>query len=179
MLNTVAHCIDTLNTAIGKVMSWLCLFLIVVTVAVVLFRTLMNTNSLAAQESVTYAHSALFMLCIAMGVVRGSHVRVDVFYRAFSPLTKAWVDAFGALLLLLPFSLFLVAVSWDFALRSWAIAETSSDTGGLAYVFVLKSLIPVTGCLLALQALSECIKALIVIYYHTEPSGNQEGASHD
>lgn len=176
MLATISRYIDAINLAIGRAAAWLCVFLIVITVGVVVLRSVFNLNSLAAQESVTYAHATLFLLCIAMGVLQGEHVRVDVFYRKFSPLTKAWVDALGTLLLLFPFALFLVVISWNFASRSWAIGETSSDTGGLAYVFLLKSLLPLTGILLAGQALSQFIKNLLTILY-IKPSRAKNGGS--
>ncbi len=157
--------IDAFNTLLGRASALLCLLLIALTVAVVLIRLLLGANSLALQEAITYAHAALFMLCFGAGIIEGQHVRVDIFYQRFSPLTKAWVDALGALLLLLPFALFLTFISWQFAARSWQILETSNDTGGLPFVYLLKTLIPVTGVLLALQALSECIKSTLIIYY--------------
>jgi len=157
--------IDTFNRLLGRASALLCLLLITLTVLVVLVRLIVGANSLALQEAITYTHAALFMLCFGVGIIEGQHVRVDIFYQRFSPLTKAWIDAIGALLLLLPFALFLTFISWQFAARSWQILETSNDTGGLPFVYVLKTLIPITGILLALQALSECIKNALIIYY--------------
>ena len=42
--------------------------------------------------------------------------------------------------------------------QSWSLLEGSSEAGGLDLVFILKSVIPITGVLIFLQALSDIIK---------------------
>jgi TRAP-type mannitol/chloroaromatic compound transport system permease small subunit len=86
-----------------------------------------------------------------------------VFYASASPRAKALVDLWGALLLLLPFALAIIWFSWPYVARSWAIMERSRETSGLPLVFLLKTLIPVFGVLLALQGLSQGIKALAML----------------
>ena len=71
--------------------------------AVVLLRYVLGVGSIWLQESILYAHAALFLLAAAWTLKEGGHVRVDVFYASASPRVKAWVDLLGALLLLLPF----------------------------------------------------------------------------
>ena len=71
--------------------------------AVVLLRYVLGLGSIWLQESILYAHAALFLLAAAWTLKEGGHVRVDVFYASASPRVKAWVDLLGVLLLLLPF----------------------------------------------------------------------------
>ena len=71
--------------------------------AVVLLRYVFGLGSIWLQESILYAHAALFMLAAAWTLQKGGHVRVDVFYADAAPRTKALIDLLGALLLLLPF----------------------------------------------------------------------------
>ena len=71
--------------------------------AVVLLRYVLGLGSIWLQESILYAHAALFLLAAAWTLKEGGHVRVDVFYASASPRVKAWIDLLGALLLLLPF----------------------------------------------------------------------------
>jgi len=43
-------------------------------------------------------------------------------------------------------------------MRSWSILEGSSEAGGLNLVFVLKTIIPLTGILVLLQGISKLLK---------------------
>jgi TRAP-type mannitol/chloroaromatic compound transport system permease small subunit len=115
------------------------------------------------QETIVYAHAALFLLAAGWTLKEGGHVRVDVFYASASPRAKALVDLWGALLLLLPFAIAIIWFSWPYVSRSWAILERSRETSGLPLVFLLKTLIPVFGVLLALQGISQGIKALAML----------------
>src|SRR5436305_8687896 len=99
---TLADRIDRLNSAIGRAASWCTLFIVVTGFAVVLMRYVLGLGSLWLQESVVYAHAALFLLAAAWTLQAGGHVRVDVFYASTSPRARAWVDLLGALLLLMP-----------------------------------------------------------------------------
>jgi TRAP-type mannitol/chloroaromatic compound transport system permease small subunit len=57
-------------------------------------------------------------------------------------------------LFLLPFSIFLLWVGWDYVSASWATREASREAGGLPLVFLLKSLILLLPALILLQGLS-------------------------
>ena len=48
----------------------------------------------------------------------------------------------------------------DMVIQSWSLLEGSSEAGGLDLVFILKTIIPVTGFLIFLQAISDIIKYL-------------------
>jgi TRAP-type mannitol/chloroaromatic compound transport system permease small subunit len=130
---------------------------------VVTMRYMFGIGSIWLQETIVYAHAALFLLAAGWTLKEGGHVRVDVFYASASPRAKALVDLWGALLLLLPFAIAIIWFSWPYVSRSWAILERSRETSGLPLVFLLKTLIPVFGVLLALQGISQGIKALAML----------------
>ena len=157
---TLADRIDRLNSAIGRAASWCALFIVLTGFAVVLMRYVLGLGSLWLQESVVYAHAALFLLAAAWTLKERGHVRVDVFYASASPRTKAWVDLLGALFLLLPFALAIIWFALPYVERSWAIFERSRETSGLPLVFLLKTLIPMFAVLLALQGIAQAIRAL-------------------
>ncbi|MGB9369861.1 MAG: TRAP transporter small permease subunit [Xanthobacteraceae bacterium] len=160
---TLSERIDRLNTAIGRAASWCALGVVLIGFAVVLLRYVLGLGSIWLQESILYAHAALFLLAAGWTLKEGGHVRVDVFYADASPRAKAWVDLLGALLLLLPFCIAVIAFSWPYVARSWAILERSRETSGLPLVFLLKTLIPVFAALLALQGLSQAIKSIAML----------------
>ena len=151
--------IDRFNAGVGRGAAWLCLFVVVVQFAVVVLRYIFGLGSARLSESIIYGHAGLFMLASAWTLQTGGHVRVDVFYADASPRTRALVDLGGSLLLLLPFMAVLAWFAWPYVARSWAILEASRETSGLPVVFLLKTLIPAFALLMALQGVSQAIKA--------------------
>jgi TRAP-type mannitol/chloroaromatic compound transport system permease small subunit len=162
-LEKLADRIDALSTAVGRAVAWCLLFMVLAEFALVLMRYVLGVGSIWLQESVIYAHGALFMLAAAWTLAADGHVRVDIFYADAAPRTKAAVDFLGALLLLLPFALTLLVLSWRYAGRSWAIFEGSRETSGMPAVFLLKSLIPLFAALLALQGIAQALRAALVL----------------
>src|SRR5947209_18015746 len=160
---TLADRIDRLNTAVGRAASWCALAIVLIGFAVVLLRYVLGLGSIWLQESILYAHAALFLLAAAWTLREGGHVRVDVFYADASPRTKAWVDLLGALFLLLPFCVAIVWFSLPYVERSWAILERSRESSGLPLVFLLKTLISIFALLLALQGLAQIVRAITVL----------------
>ena len=139
------------------------LALVLVTFGVVVLRYLFEIGSIALQESILYLHASIFMLGAAYTLRVDGHVRVDIFYRHFSTRIQALVDLLGALLLLLPVCGFLLWVSWDYAVTAWSLREGSREAGGLPYVYLLKTLIPVTAVLLILQGISQALNSLATV----------------
>src|SRR3989440_8379759 len=91
----VAAAIDRVNAGVGRAASWCALAIVLLGFAVVLLRYVLGLGSIWLQESIIYAHAALFLLAAAWTLKEGGHVRVDVFYSGASPRVKAWVDLIG------------------------------------------------------------------------------------
>jgi TRAP-type mannitol/chloroaromatic compound transport system permease small subunit len=163
LLLGLAHLIDSLNSNFGKACSWLTLFLVLGTAIVVVLRYGFGIGATALQEAVLYAHALVFMGATAWVLQRNGHVRVDIFYQAFSPRGKALVDCLGTLLFLLPVCLFLGWASWDYVSNSWATLEGSSESGGLKFVYLQKSIILVLVISLVLQGISDLIKFVNIL----------------
>jgi len=148
---------------IGRAVSWLTLVMVVLTFAIVVLRYGLNQGWIWLQESVTYLHAMVFMMAAAWAFQADEHVRVDIFYRDRSPHDKAWVNLLGTLIFLLPFSIFLLIIAWDYVAASWSAMESSREAGGLPLVYLLKSLILVLPALLLIQSYStakNCISEL-------------------
>jgi len=162
-LRRFIHAVDYFTERSGRALAWLSLALALTTALVVLLRYGMGLGSVALQDSITYLHALLFMLGAAFTLRRDGHVRVDIFYRRFSARGKAWVDAVGAILFLLPFCLFLFAISLPFVADAWRILEGSPDPGGIHAVFLLKSLIPLMALSLILQGTAELARHILTL----------------
>jgi TRAP-type mannitol/chloroaromatic compound transport system permease small subunit len=176
MRNTAAHiaqrvavAIDRATAAIGRAAMWCCLYIVLAEFAVVVMRYALGIGSIRLQESVLYAHAGLFMLAAAWTLQTDGHVRVDVFYAQAKPRTRALIDLAGAIVFLLPFAIVLAMLSTPYAARSWAIFERSRETSGLAFVYLLKTLIPLFAVLIGLQGIAQAIRAALVLNAPRQP----------
>ena len=98
ILQACVQYIDAFTDRSGRLLAWLALGMALLMALIVIMRYGFNAGSIMAQESVTYMHACLFMLGGAYALKSGAHVRVDIFYRNFSPRTKAWVNSLGGIL---------------------------------------------------------------------------------
>tara|TARA_S200000501_G_C20643172_1_gene664127 strand:- start:276 stop:776 length:501 start_codon:yes stop_codon:yes gene_type:complete len=146
--------LSTLTCVIVRPLRWLALIMVLLTFAIVILRYALNSGGILLQESVMYLHGTLFMLAIALGVGDNTHVRVDILYSRRSPEQQAWIDLVGHILFLLPVAGFMIWVSLPYVSNSWQILEGSSEVGGIPGVFLLKTLIPLTGALLFCQGIA-------------------------
>jgi TRAP-type mannitol/chloroaromatic compound transport system permease small subunit len=158
-LFAIAGRIDRFTGAVGRAAAYLAIGIVSLQFLVVLLRYAFSFGSIWLSETIVYAHASLLMLAAAWTLREGGHVRVDIFYADASARTKALIDLIGALFLLLPFSCVLLWLSFPYATRAWMILERSHETSGLPLVFLLKTLIPVFALLLALQGVSQAIRA--------------------
>ena len=159
----VAETIDRVNAAVGRAAAWCSLYIVVAEFAVVVMRYALGIGSIRVQESVIYAHAALFMLAAAWTLQAGGHVRVDIFYAEAKPRTRAAIDLLGSVIFLAPFAAALVVLSVPYMARSWVILERSPEASGLPFVYLLKSLIPLFALLIGLQGIAQAIRAALVL----------------
>ncbi len=141
-----------LQDFLGRTLAWLVSGVVLLVFVLTVLRYFFNLNWIALQELAQYLHATAFMLAMGWVLRRDEHVRVDILYRRFTARTKARVNVFGSLFLLLPAMVYLLLDSMPYVLASWRILEGSREAGGLAGVFLLKSLIPLMALLLILQA---------------------------
>lgn len=169
-LRGLISALDGVTEWTGRAVSWLTPVMVLTTCAVVILRYFLGVSSIALQESVIYMHAAVFMLGSAYALKHHNQVRVDIFYRRFRPQSRAWVDALGALVFLLPLAVFTGWISRDFVLSAWQIRETSTDSGGLRIVYWLKTLIPLLALTLLIQALAEVLRQLLILMGYSPES---------
>lgn len=164
---------DAFNDGLAKLISWFTLFMVVVMLLIVVLRYGFDLGWIAMQESVMYLHAAVFLLGCAHTLRSNEHVRVDVFYRRFTPAKQAKVDIFGGLFFLMPVNVFIFVVSLDYVSVSWKIMESSQEAGGIPGVFILKSFILLFAATMVLQGLSEILKNLIKL---TDKTASEAGS---
>ncbi|WP_316860706.1 TRAP transporter small permease subunit [uncultured Cohaesibacter sp.] len=150
-MRALADLIDRVNVATGKGLAWFALLVVLIQFVVVLMRYVFGVGSIWAQELIIYVHAFLFMQASAFTLSRDGHVRVDIFYREAHPRTKAKINVFGSIFLVIPVCVLLVLVSWKYVYNSWAILEGSAETSGIQARFLLKSSIIIFAIQMGLQ----------------------------
>lgn len=172
-LSRIADRIERVIDRIGLAASWLAPLVVLLAFGLVVARYLFSTSSVALGELALWLHAAGFLVGAAFALTRDAHVRVDVLRPRLGVRGRAVVELLGTLLFLLPFAIFLVWISWGYVAASWRIDEGSREPGGLPNVWLLKSLIPIAGTLLALSGLAIAARAIAVLLGADPPSSGE------
>ncbi len=147
-----------------KYFSYLTAFVLTLLVLLIVFdatsRYLFSAGSTALQELEWHFFDVVILLSIAYTFKHNSHVRVDIFYENFSDKTKAIINIISIVFFILPLSGLIVYIGIGFVELSFIQNEASSDPGGLTSRWIVKSLMPLSFSLLALQAMSELTKII-------------------
>ncbi len=160
----LADKLDAISEWTGRLIAWLTLTMVLVTFLIVVLRYAFDLGWIALQESVTYQHALVFLLGAAYTFKQQGHVRVDIFYQSFSPKTRALVDLFGGLLLLLPVAGFIFWISWEYVAVSWELKEGSPEAGGIPAVYLLKASMLVMAGLLIIQGIADMLRQLGILF---------------
>lgn len=160
----VARTIDRCTEWIGRWTRWLILLMVLIGAYNALARYVgprigLSLSSNAYLELQWYLFSLAFLLAAAYALRHDRHVRVDVLYSRLTARTRAWIDLVGTLILLLPFAVVGLVVSWPAVHASWAIREGSPDPGGLPR-YPIKAVILVGFALVVLQGVAELIRRI-------------------
>ena len=155
----VVRAIDTVSTVAGWFAGWLILPMTLVVAYEVTARYAFNAPTRWAYHFTYMFYGAQFMLAASYTLLRGGHIRTDVFYERWSPRTRATIDAVSYVLFFFPGMLFILYAGTVEARQALAIGER---LGGWPS-YPLKAVIPVTALLLLLQGVSELIKCVRVI----------------
>ncbi|MEY8841278.1 TRAP transporter small permease subunit [Cribrihabitans sp. XS_ASV171] len=169
-LDKVISVIDRVTELSGRLISWLVLYMVLMTFANVVMRYVFGVSIIALYETVLYAFAISMTALAGWALLRDQHVRVDIFYSLLKPRGKAVVNMAGALLLLAPMLWVLWSRSIPYVERSWKLRETSNEVAGLDYLYVLKTFMLVFVALLAIQAVSFLLKNLRIALLGHDPA---------
>lgn len=155
--------VDAVNEYIGRAISWLTLFMVIVQFIVVVMRYVFGIGSIFMQESIVYMHATVFLVAAGYTLLHEGHVRIDIFYNKADPRTKAFFDLAGVLGFLLPVCVLIFTLAWPYVAKAWRILEVSQEGSGIPGVFLLKTVILIYACLLFIQGLSMGARASFVL----------------
>jgi TRAP-type mannitol/chloroaromatic compound transport system permease small subunit len=159
-VDRVVRAIDAVSTAAGWLAGW---FIVPITVAVsyeVIARYAFNAPTKWSYEVGYMLYGAQFMLAAAYTLLKGGHIRTDVFYERWSATTRATVDAVCYVFFFFPGMLCILYAGAVEARQAWEIGERTGLRIGTVGVpmYLLKAVIPLTAALLILQGISELVR---------------------
>jgi len=151
--------IDTVSEWSGRIFCWLIIPLMLGTTYEVIARYAFNAPTVWAYDTSYMLYGSHFMLGAAYTLLKGGHIRTDIFYQNWSPRTKGLVDALLYLLLFFPGMIFFFWMGGQEGWHSLMIGERSDASPWRPIVYPLKLVIPVTALLILVQGVSEFIKS--------------------
>lgn len=165
ILKKITRLIDAISEWTGWITAWCILLMVMIIVYDVSMRKFFGIGSIKLQELQWHLFALIFLLGAAYTLKHDDHVRVDIIYQSrwMNKRRRAWIDMLGSLFLLIPFCLVILDSALPFVKMSFEFAESSPDSGGLPYRFLLKSAIPIGFFLLILQGIAESLKSLLFL----------------
>ena len=158
-LLTTIRIIDTFTDITGTIVSWLALPLVGAVAVEVISRYLFNAPTIWSFDLTYMLYGALFMLGAAYALHKGAHIRTDFFWDNFSPRTRGLIDSISYVVFFFPSFLILGVISYNEALYSFQINETSDQTPWRPILWPFKYIVPLACLLLMIQGFSEFLKS--------------------
>ena len=153
----ISGAIDRATAFIGRSVTWLILLSVLVSAGNATSRKLFSISSNGWLELQWYLFAAAYLLAAAYTLQRNEHIRIDIISNMLPKKVRNWIDIFGHVVMLLPFTILIIKEAIPWFLQSYGIGEMSSNFGGLIQ-WPAKGLIIAGFFLLAIQAVSEIIK---------------------
>ena len=150
--------IDAFVDVVGRVFAWVCLAQVVLVPTNVILRYLLRIGPMELQELEWHMISPIALIGMCYALRHNDHVKVDIFYDKFRAETQNIVDLLAALCLIV-ISVLIIDFATGFVGQAYFIDEGSPDPGGLPHRWLLRSFIPVGFAILAMQAVSNLLKA--------------------
>jgi TRAP-type mannitol/chloroaromatic compound transport system permease small subunit len=150
--------IDAFVDVVGRVVAWVCLAQVVLVATNVILRYLLRIGPMELQELEWHMISPIALIGMCYALRHNDHVKVDIFYDKFRAETQNIVDLLAALCLIV-ISVLIIDFATGFVGQAYFIDEGSPDPGGLPHRWLLRSFIPIGFAILAMQAVSNLLKA--------------------
>nr|WP_070959118.1 TRAP transporter small permease subunit [Hyphomonas sp. Mor2] len=137
--------------------------IIVIQLSAVLLRYVFGLSFSWLNDSVIFTFAMMFMLGAAATLRDDGHVRVDILRPRFGPKVKAGIELFGSLVFIVPIGILILYAGSGLIARSWIGLEHFNESDGLPIKYLFKTMVPLFAILMIGQALSQAIKAALVI----------------
>ncbi len=121
-------------------------------------------ESTKIQELEWHFHTALFTLVLGYCFVNNRHVRVDLVRENLSFRKQAWIEFLGCTFFLIPYCLIVGYFAFGYAYDAWLVGEISPSTVGLAYRWIIKSVLVIGLFIAAASGFAVWLQAALVLF---------------
>lgn len=156
----LSRVIDGFISRIATYIGLIWLLLMAIIVVNVIARYLLSEGRIEFEELQWHLYSIGFMLALGYGLISDSHIRVDVFHERLPHRAKLWIDFYGILIAVVPFSILILWYGWDFVAYSFSTSEISASPGGLPHRWLIKGVMLAGFLLLLLASISRLSRIL-------------------
>jgi TRAP-type mannitol/chloroaromatic compound transport system permease small subunit len=166
---------------IGRLLSWLFLFTVLISFYEILMRYLFNAPTMWVHETASFLGGALFLFGGAYALANNTHVRVVLVYDHVSDKARRYLNLFHHICGLL-FSALLIFGAWRMTENSWFAPwgdlrlETSGSAWNPPFPALLKGMVLLTVCVLFCQFVLHLINEVRLIL---SPQDTSDRESHD
>ncbi len=175
MLVRVEQFYKRINRVAGRVLA---VVLVLMTVNVffdVIMRYFFHNSSVGMQEMEWHLFSIVILFGVSVSLLEEEHVRVDFLYDRFKPTTRALINIYGTIFLLLPLAMLIFFGSFGFVRDAWEIGEISEDPGGLKYRWLIKGMIPMAFGYLIFSSVGYLVKNINLYRVFRENASGSAG----
>lgn len=169
--------IDRVAEQAGQWISYVWLILLSVIVINVLMRYVFNEGRIELEELQWHLYSIGFLLGLGYAYQADAHIRVDVLHEHFTHRTRAWIELYGILLLLLPFVALVLIYSIPFVASSFAVSEVSASPGGLPMRWLIKAALPLGFALLLMTVVARLLRVWHLLFLGSPKEAGQSSQS--
>jgi len=162
IITSLVKRIDNFSERSGKIISWLVLVLVGLTVYEVFTRRVLGSPTIWTHEILAYVFGAHFMLAFGYTLLHKGHVNVDLIVSRFSPKTQAILEIVNFFLFIGLFCAIWLWLGTIYAKTSWEMLE-KAPTAFFSPVYPAKTIIPIAVFLLALQAIGDLIRNIVFV----------------
>jgi TRAP-type mannitol/chloroaromatic compound transport system permease small subunit len=161
--------IEAVLGAIGAVINWIWIVLVLLIVGTVAMRHFVGGNTIGVEEAQWHLYAVGFMIGIGYAVLHDAHVRVDVLAMGFRRRTRAVIELLGIVLLIFPLVWFIVQYAIPFVEIAHRRGEISSSPGGLTHRWAIKAVIVIAFVYLGLAAFARLLRVCAFLFNFPRP----------
>lgn len=159
-IRNVVRVIDGVTDWIGGCVLALLVLPLFFTVCYEVFaRYVFNSPTQWAYDITFMIYGSLFMLGAGYTLLKGGHIRTDIFYDNWSLRTRGIIDALSYLFFFFPAMIMFFSAGLKEAIYAFQIGELSDATTWMPPLTPFKSTIPAAAALLLFQGISELLKS--------------------
>jgi TRAP-type mannitol/chloroaromatic compound transport system permease small subunit len=155
--------IDRFTDATGRFVSLAMLFLVAVVSYEVFARYLFDSPTAWVSEMSYMTNGSAFMLGCGYALLKGAHVRTDIFWDKYSDRRKGAIDLASYVFLFFPLMIAFFALSVDDAWYAFQLNERSEQSPWRPIMWPFRASVPLATLLLMIQGLSELLKSWYAI----------------